>query len=229
MPQSISVIIELKAHIVSYGVINMRLFRKSKKIIFLMGLIAVIMLLVIVYIIRIRPMIIELAIAETSDAVTLTVNKTIADKLAEGSIHYSDLVTFEKDSNGKITALMTDMAKTNALQAEMTNQIILDLSDKSEVEISIPIGNFFGSTLLSGKGPNVNVNIISVTNVDAVFENKFSSAGINQTRHQIFLNIIVELTILVPGCSADVTVPVEMCVAETIIVGDVPGSYAYIE
>lgn len=207
----------------------MRLFKRRKRKLLILIALAVFAFSGIFVYTQIRPMILEFAIAETSDVVTLTVNDTISDILAKGNIHYSDLVSFEKDSTGKITALMTDMAKTNALQAEIINEIILNLSDKGEVMISIPIGNFFGSTLLSGKGPNLNVNIISVTNVDAVFENKFSSAGINQTRHQIFLNIIVELSILVPGCSTVVTVPVEMCVAETIIVGDVPGSYAHIE
>lgn len=204
----------------------MRLYKKRNKYILFLVLLIIIVFAVIFIFASIRPMIIELAAAETSDVVTLTVNETIADKLASGSIHYSDLVSFEKDDNGKITALMTDMANTNALQAEITNEIILRLADKNETVIAIPIGNFFNSTILSGKGPDIHVNIVSVTNVDAAFENKFSSAGINQTRHQIMLNISIELTILVPGDSASVIVPVEMCVAETIIVGDVPGSYA---
>jgi len=135
-------------------------------------------------------------------------------------------LTFEKDSEGRITALITDMANANSLQAEITNEIILRLADEGETIISIPMGNFFNSTLLSGKGPEIDVNIVSVTNIDTSFENQFSAAGINQTQHQIMLNISIELTILVPGYSSGVTVPVQMCVAETVIVGEVPGSYA---
>ena len=177
----------------------------------------------------IRPMLLEVAVSEVSDVVSVTVNKTIAEKMADGSINYSDLVTFEKDGNGRITALITDMARTNALRAEIANEITLKLSDKDETRIFIPVGNFFGSALLSGRGPRISVNIISVTNVDTGFSNVFTSAGINQTRHQIMLTISIDLTILIPGCYTTVHIPTEMCVAETVIVGEVPESYANIE
>ncbi len=184
-----------------------------------------------VYIVNslIRPMLLEVAVSEVSDVVSVTVNKTIAEKMADGSINYSDLVTFEKDENGRITALITDMARTNALRAEIANEITLKLSDKDETRIFIPVGNFFGSALLSGRGPRISVNIISVTNVDTRFSNVFTSAGINQTRHQIMLTISIDLTILIPGCYTTVHIPTEMCVAETVIVGEVPESYANIE
>lgn len=204
----------------------MRLYRKRKKILLLLILIAIIALVIFWINTRVRPMIIEFAVVETSDVVTITVNKTITDKLADGSINYNDLVTLEKDEDGHITALITNMAKTNTLRAEIVNEIITKLSDKGQTNIAIPLGNFFGNTLLSGRGPNINVNIISVTNVDTYFSNEFSSTGINQTRHQIMLNIDVGLTILIPGYSSTVDVPVEMCVAETVIVGEVPNSYA---
>ncbi|MBE6948971.1 MAG: sporulation protein YunB [Ruminococcaceae bacterium] len=204
----------------------MRLWKKRKKYVPLFIISAFFVLTVVFLYTNVRPMIIELAIAETSDVVTLTVNNTITEILSRGRIQYSDLVTFEKDSEGRITALITDMANANSLQAEITNEIILRLADEGETIISIPMGNFFNSTLLSGKGPEIDVNIVSVTNIDTSFENQFSAAGINQTQHQIMLNISIELTILVPGYSSGVTVPVQMCVAETVIVGEVPGSYA---
>ena len=206
-----------------------RIYRRRRRFVLLLLLLMLIFAAFCFVSFRVRPILIEMAISEVTDVVSITVNEAIAAKVTDGSINYSDLITFEKDSDGRITALITDMAKTNALKAEISNEITLRLSDRDMTRIVIPVGDFFGSTLLSGRGPSIEVNIVSVTNVDTSFSNKFSSAGINQTRHQIMLNITVDLTILVPLSSRAVHVPVEMCVAETVIVGEVPYSYANLE
>ncbi|MBQ6540735.1 MAG: sporulation protein YunB [Oscillospiraceae bacterium] len=206
-----------------------RAIRKRRRYLLIVLIITVICASVYVLNFRIRPLLLEVALSEVSDAVSITVNRTISEKMADGTIKYSDLITFEKDDGGRITALITDMAETNALRAEITNDIILKLSDKKETNVGIPVGNLFGSTLLSGRGPKINADILSVSNVETSFSNVFTSAGINQTRHQIMLTIAVDLTILVPGCISTVHIPTEICVAETIIVGEVPYSYTNLE
>ena len=83
-----------------------------------------------------------------------------------------------------------------------------------------------GGTVFSGRGPGIPVRIVSVSNVTADFTNEFSSAGINQTRHQIILNIKVDIDMLIPGGTLQDTVTTSMVIAETVIVGTVPGTYA---
>ena len=84
-----------------------------------------------------------------------------------------------------------------------------------------------GSVLLAGRGPSISVRMESVGSSSAWFENEFTSAGINQTKHQIVLNIDVAVSILLPGFSTATVVSNAVTVAETVIVGSVPDTYTY--
>ena len=184
--------------------------------------------LVLIYCLsHLSPMVVELALANATDAITLTVNDVISDKVLDGSVGYDDLVTLEKDSEGNITALVTNMANINVLQAEITNAIVERFSETDVTRVSIPLGNLIGGAILSGKGPMVSVDILSVTNVNTAFRNEFSSAGINQTRHRIMMDVEVTLGILLAGYD-DMwdSVTTEVTVAETVIVGAVPNTFA---
>ena len=61
----------------------------------------------------------------------------------------------------------------------------------------------------------------------AKFRDKFTAAGINQTKHQILLDVDVYVTILLPGITTYTKVSNEISVAETVIVGSVPQTYTY--
>lgn len=176
---------------------------------------------------RLEPVALELAMANVTDIITMEINDIIAEKVLDGSIQYDDLTYFEKDGNGDIAALITNIPAINGLQAELTKAVTERLSDTSEIPIVVPLGNVIGGALLSGKGPYIPIEIISLSNVTTQFRNEFSSAGINQTRHQIMLDIDVSIGILLAGYSDywD-SVHTEVVIAETVIVGNVPNAYA---
>lgn len=186
-------------------------------------------LLCVVFVLRLRPVVIQMATASATNSITTAVNKAIRERMQDGSLEYSKLVTLQKNDAGQITALMTNMSNVNNLQADITNRVIEILSDKSISEIRIPLGNIIGGTLLSGRGPRIPINILSVSYASASFSNEFTSAGINQTRHQIVLLVTVKVEVLIPGYKTSTSVSSEVNVAETIIVGGVPETYTYFE
>lgn len=202
--------------------------RLKRPAIFTLVIVLLLFFVIAAYIIsNIGSMVVELAIAEATDVITITVNDVISEKVMDGSIDYSDLVTLDKDSDGNITALLTNMANVNYLQSEITGEIVKRFSDMDVTRVDIPIGNLIGGTLLSGKGPKISVDILSVTNVSATLRNEFSSAGINQTRHRIILQVDVGLGILLSGYRDKWDdVQTEITVCETVIVGRVPEMYA---
>ena len=179
-----------------------------------------------VIIMKLTPTIAELALATATDDITIAVNETVAEILSDGEIDYSKLVTLEKDETGNITALVSNVANINILQARITNAVVRRFADSDITTVSIPVGNLIGGALLSGRGPRLKLDILSITNVTTGFRNEFTSAGINQTRHQIIMEVEVSLEVLLgPGSSTD-RVLTEVSVAETVIVGSVPGTYA---
>ena len=94
-------------------------------------------------------------------------------------------------------------------------------------ELSVPVGTLLGSPFLAGRGPLIRVRMQSVGSSSAHFENAFTSAGINQTKHQIYLVVDVYVSILLPGFSTTTKFSNTYSVAETVIVGSVPDNYTY--
>lgn len=178
---------------------------------------------------RIRPIVIDTASARTKNAVTSAINAATNMQELSDVLSYDSLVVLERDEDGKVTAIQTQMAAVNTLKAVVTECVIEQISEITTDELSIPIGSISGGYLLSGRGPKISVKILSVSAVRTELENSFTAAGINQTRHQILLNIYVDIEIMVAGQIEYVEVYTQMSVAETVIVGSVPGSYAYFE
>lgn len=171
------------------------------------------------------PVMTEIAINEANELVTTSINEAITARLLDGSLSYAELVQLEKDTSGNITALTTDIAQINALQALITNEVLANVSGLSDSTMRIPIGNIMGGPLLSGRGPGIRFRVLTLGTPSASFSNEFHSAGINQTKHQIMLELSVQVSILLPGHQTQETITTQMLVAETIIVGDVPNTF----
>lgn len=175
---------------------------------------------------RARPLIIQVAKTETHDLILETMNDAIESEINSGDMDYDKLVSLDRDSEGNITALVTNMALINTLKTKISNTVIDDVQGMSNTRISVPIGDAFGGMLFYGRGPGIPVKIQSITKVDAEFSNSFTDAGVNQTRHRIMLTVTAEIGLLIPGCSATENVSTQVAVAETVIVGAVPSIYA---
>lgn len=176
---------------------------------------------------QLRPLLESLAVTRVSNTVNRIIVEAVDESIQNGSIRYEQLISFEKDSEGHITAVHSNMAACNRLQAEILDIILERISQVSARELSIPVGTLTGSALLAGRGPRVTVRMESVGSSSARFRNEFSSAGINQTNHRVILYIDVSVSILLPGFAAATKVSNAVTVAETVIVGSVPDTYTY--
>ena len=176
---------------------------------------------------RMKPLLTSLATTRVSNAVTQVVSQSVDEAIASGELDYENLVAFEKDNDGKITAVRSNMAAFNLLQSHILDTVLERIDQVSARDLSIPVGSLTGSALLAGRGPRITVRMESVGSSEASFQNAFTSAGINQTKHQIILTIDVYVSILLPGFTTATKVSNSFIVAETVIVGSVPDSYTY--
>ena len=176
---------------------------------------------------RMRPLLESLATTRVSNTVNRIIFEAVNEAIQNGDISYERLISLEKDSEGKITAVHSNMAAFNRLQAQILDIILAKIDQVSARELSIPIGTLTGSALLAGRGPRIRVRMESVGSSTARFNNRFESAGINQTKHQIILEVEVSVAILLPGFTTATKVSTAVTVAETVIVGAVPDTYTY--
>lgn len=167
----------------------------------------------------------DLAQTQVKNTTSDLTNDAIAKQIASGDIRYDRIVFFEKDLDGRITALKTNMSEVNRLKTDILNIINDEILALDHSDIGIPLGSLFFPEILSGKGPAIPVNILSIRNSDANFVSHFSQAGINQTLHRLNMEVSIDVAVLVLGQTSSFTMNSEVVVAETVIVGDVPQTY----
>lgn len=178
---------------------------------------------------RLKPVVEQLAASRVAYLAGQVINDAINEQIASGGTEYDDLVQLEKDSSGKVTALKTNMSAINKLKTEVTAIVLQRINEMDTSELAIPLGNIVDGELFSGRGPNIPVIVVPVGSADADFSTALVTAGINQTRHQIIVTVSADITVLLPGYETSTHVSSKVVVAETVIVGDVPQAYTYLE
>ena len=191
-----------------------------------LGLVLLIFLIMIMTLrSKFRFVINDLARTSVMNTTSDMTNDAIARQIAAGTIAYDRIVYFEKDLDGRITALKTNMSEVNRLKTDVLNIINDEILALDHSDIGIPLGSLFLPELFSGRGPAIPVHILSIRNSDASFSSSFSQAGINQTLHRLNMEVSIDVAVLVLGETSNFTVSSEVVVAETIIVGQVPNTY----
>lgn len=167
----------------------------------------------------------SLAETQVRNTTSDLINDAIDAQIRDGNIQYDRIVYFEKDLNGRITALKTNMTEVNRLKTAILNLINDEILALDTTQLGIPIGSLIIPEFLSGKGPQIPVQILSIRNSDAAFHSNFTEAGINQTLQQLTMEVSVDVAVLVLGKTNHFTVATQVVVAETIIVGQVPETF----
>lgn len=166
----------------------------------------------------------QIAVSDAIDVVTVNVNSAINEIMNEGDYSGDYFVDFQKTELGEVSAISCNMARINALSSLILERVVGSTSS-STLTVGIPAGNLSGISLLMGRGPKVPVKIVMMTSSRVEFNNNIITAGINQTKHQINLEVIVDVDILVPWGTESTQVISEVLIADTVVVGKVPETY----
>ncbi len=138
---------------------------------------------------------------------------------------YEDLVTIDRDSNGKITMVKSNVVPINLIISDVAEKIQKRLNEVEQDEIGIKLGTFTGTKIFSGIGPTIPIKLSTVGNVETDLRSEFKSEGINQTIHRIYLQIDCSVNILTPYNTVEESISNQFLIAENVIVGEIPESY----
>ena len=170
----------------------------------------------------------KIAVSDAIDIVTKTVNDSINEVIGNGVYGFDYFVSLEKDENGDVAAISSDMAHINTLSTEVLNSVISSTKNGT-LQVKIPAGNLSGLNLLMGRGPDVVIDIIMLTSSRVDFRNEIISCGINQAKYQLILEVTIDIDVLVPWGTESATTVTEVIVADTVIIGKVPQTYLNME
>ncbi len=199
-----------------------KMTKKRKVLIFFLFF----MIIAIIVDCQMRPLIKSIAATHAQIISTNAINESVINEISDLSIDYSEIIKLERDDNGKIIAINTDMKKVNQLKAAVSIAVQEKITNMGTRKISIPIGTLTGTEIFNGRGPKVPMKISMSGSIIADFRSDFASAGINQTKHQIYMDISTNVFVVIPGYPVKTAVKTSVLIAETVIVGDTPSVFA---
>jgi sporulation protein YunB len=173
---------------------------------------------------RVKASLLELARTQAQIRSVEIINQAVYDQVVKQT-QYKDIVYIHKDDQGRIVMLQANTVLLNQLMARTTKAILQGFKSKDADSIRIPLGQITGITLLAGNGPRFKVNVIPANQIYVSVDDKFEQAGINQTRHSIYMRVKTRIKIAVPFMDKDLDVVTSIPMAESIIVGEVPQTY----
>ncbi len=166
------------------------------------------------------------AVAEANmrSITTVAVNDAIYYTLSDG-LRYEDLIHIERTETGEIAAITSDPLQINRIARDAAYMSQQNLQTMSETGVDVPLGAFFGIEAWAGFGPRIHMQIIPISNVACKFVSKFEGAGINQTKHSIYLEIVADISIIMPSGTSNFASLTEVLICESVLVGKVPETY----
>ena len=151
------------------------------------------------------------------------INEIVENEMEK--IDTSNLIEYKFDSDEKIVAVNANVSIMNKLNNGISEQLSNKMSNLEHIFIKLPLGSFVSSNFFSGVGPEIPVEIVLLNRVNTEYHTDFTSTGINQSRHRIIINVTCDIGILSQLSNQKHTVNVEVPIAETIIIGNVPTTY----
>ena len=156
------------------------------------------------------------------------INRAIKEVTADGESIKSVLEVLMND-DGSVRLVQTDAVAMNKLSTLVSEKAQKMLQELEDIEISIPIGSLISNGILSGMGPDIKITMLPAGAVNTGFSTEFENAGINQTRHKVYLEVKAQVRIVAPLSGSPIDVVTVVPITEMIIVGEVPDSYINVE
>ena len=160
----------------------------------------------------------------SNDAITNAVNEVIE----KHNYSYADITEINYDQNGKVVSISTNPETINKLKVEMNKAVQKEIETVTDADVSLNIGAFTELSLLSSFGPKVTFDFTFIGSFNSEIVSTFESTGINQTIHHIKFVVNANLITLSPDYSDGIDYTTDFEIAQSVIVGELPSTYANI-
>ncbi len=150
---------------------------------------------------------------------------TAIHEVIKGNNVYNDLVTITRNNEGDIAMISSNAFKINLLSRELLDNAQKKLDLMGEQGVDVGLWTFTGLPIFANRGPQVNIKMLPIGTIYTRFRSEFSSAGINQTNHRIYLVAETNVSIILPTANKKVQTITEILITESIIVGKIPEVY----
>ena len=201
--------------------------KRSKKIVKVLIIFTIAFLTVKIILDSVLPIFDTLCENEAKSIATIISNEQATNVMREHS--YDELFTIEKDTNGNVTIIKSNVVPINEIISDVANKIQIELDNKGRDDIEIALGSFTGFKLLAGRWPGIKIRISTIGNVETDLRSEFIAQGINQTLHRVYLEVKCNVSILTPFDNIESQITNQVLLIENVIVGNIPSTYYNLE
>ncbi len=198
--------------------------KKAKRIFIAIFILALLIVLAVLFHLNATRVLKSVAEADMRSITTVAVNDAIYYTLSD-EVRYEDLISVKRGESGEILAITSDALKINRIARDAAYMSQQNLQTMSEGGVEVPLGAFFGVEAWAGFGPKIRMKIIPISNVSCRFVSKFEEAGINQTKHSVYLEIVADISIIMPSGSSNFASLTEVLICESVLVGKIPETF----
>lgn len=198
---------------------------------------------------KLRPVFIKIANSESKKLATLIINDSVGKQLTN-DLTFDNLFNVTKDNSGNINSIDLNSMIVNKVLTTTTSTVILNLKllEEGKIELlelpdsvivsydkddlkkgiiyKIPTGVIFGNTILSNIGPKIPVKFSLIGSVVSNINTKITNYGINNALIEVYIDIKVELEVILPLMTDNVEVTSSIPIAIKLIQGNIPDYYS---
>jgi sporulation protein YunB len=171
----------------------------------------------------VTPTVLTVADGEMRAKAMEIINTCILEEYSK-NFNYDSIIKVEKDNSGNIVMIKADTLKLNQIASSVSLKAQKEIKALGSVGISLPIGYIFKNNILSNLGPSLTIKMQPIGHIQTIYSSEFETAGINQTRHKIYVQMKTNVRVIIPLASNDIEIRNEIPISETIIVGKIPNT-----
>lgn len=166
----------------------------------------------------------DAALSELDGEIVKEMHRAVETVLSDPAFG-EPLLLPQQNQEGEITSLSTNVMAVNRIKNQLAEDVQARLENHRIIKASIPAGALFSDSILSGFGFPIPVRAFAVHDAEIRLYDAFETAGINQTRYQLMVEMSVPMRIIGVFSHRDTTVTTQIPLAEMILVGPVPQTY----
>lgn len=170
----------------------------------------------------VNPIILNVVEAQVDSLGTTAISDAIYEVVNKEEISYDDLVKITYDKDDSVASIVSNMEKLNHLAREVSTKAQVLLDEMSGQSVKVPLGVFTGLEVFAQYGPKINLSLMPIGSVITTFDSVFETAGINQTKHSIYVDVNTVISVVLPTSTKKIAFVTSALVCECVIVGKVP-------
>lgn len=185
---------------------------------------------------KVMPFYMNYSEAEMKRVVTTVINKSVTEEVTN-QLEVDSLFALKKENDNtiivdfdpvivnRVMSKISDVVYNNLKLISKKDKLTLEKYNLDESYFYIPSGIIFNTTMLNNIGPRIPINLEIISSVNPNLKTEVTEYGINNSLIEVYINVIVDVKMILPMYSNTMQIVVVVPLAVKLIQGEVPKYY----